>query len=107
VAVLVATGCGDERPTVTEACAAVAVPGVLEPLGTEGIGIFTADRHLEVDWPDGYSALSVGGRLSLVDPGGQVLAGVGDRVELTGREVRPGVLVACGTAILRVVAGPS
>jgi hypothetical protein len=104
---VIVAGCGDERPAVTGVCAAVAVPGVLEPLGAEGIGIFTGGRHLEVDWPDGYSALSVGGRLSLVDPGGRVLAGVGDRVELNATEVRPGVLTACGTRILSVLAGPS
>jgi hypothetical protein len=88
-------------------CAAVAVPGVLEPLGSEGIGILAGGRHLEIDWPDGYSALSVGGRLSLVDPAGQVVAGVGDRVEVSAHEVRPGVLAACGEPILTVVAGPS
>ena len=62
-------------------------------------------RHVEVDWPDGYSALSVGGRLSLVDPGGHVVAEIGNPVRLRGAEVRPGTWVACGAPFVESLSG--
>ena len=82
-------------------CPSTTITGTLEPLGSEALRLFAQDaRHLEVDWPVGFSAISVRGRLSLVDPGGTVLAGVGDRVAVHGGEARPGTWVACGEPIV-------
>ena len=99
VALLALLGGCDAEP-VTPApthCPAATIHGVLEPLGSEGLGVFGDDsRHVEVDWPDGYRAINVGGRLSLVDPGGHVIAVSGSPVRIRGGEIRPGTWVACG-----------
>ena len=87
-------------------CPANVTTGTLEQLGgaDDPIGIFdSTNRHLAIEWPAGFATRQAGGRAVVVDPGGRVIAGVGDVVELLGGEVRPGVWLACPLPIRRVI----
>lgn len=100
--------CGDARvpETTAVACPASLIRGTLEVLGTD-IGLFDSDnRHLIVDWPDGYTTRVVAGQPSLVDPAGGVVARAGDSVEIPGGEVRVGEWYACGQPIVRPIVAP-
>ena len=94
------------QETAAVACPTALIRGTLEVLGTD-IGLFDiADRHLMVDWPDGYTTRDVGGQPSLVDPAGGVVARAGDSVEIPGGELRVGEWHACGDPIVRRIVLP-
>ena len=103
-------GCsGEATPrSAVPGCPLDQVTGVLEPLGPPGsIGIALDDsRHLIVVWGDGHRSVDINGTLSVLSPAGQVVARVGDRVTLTGGQIRPGQFLACGPTPARG-GGPS
>ncbi len=105
---IVGAACGPDtdQQTAAVACPTALIRGTLEVLGTD-IGLFDIDsRHLGVEWPDGYTTREVGGRLSVVDPAGGVVARAGDSVEIPGGELRVGEWHACGDPILRRIVLP-
>jgi hypothetical protein len=50
----------------------------------------------QVIWPIDYMARDDGGRLVVVDGGGNVIARKGDRVEIGGQDVGGGTWLGCG-----------
>ncbi len=96
-ALLAACGTGPTG-TLVDACPANVTTGTLEPLGSD-VGYLDGARHVEIDWRDGFSFRAVGDRLFVIDPLGRTIAATGDRVELYGGEVRPGVWFACRTPL--------
>lgn len=98
VAVIGMTAACASAPIPTPvACPAALITGVLEPLGPPGsIGIAAGPRHLIVTWVDGYRSAELNGSLVVLSPEGAVVARAGDRVELTGGELRAGEWTACG-----------
>ena len=104
----VGAGCSPDtdQKTATVACPTALMRGTLEVLGAD-IGLFAVDnRHLIVNWPDGYTTRDVGGQPSLVDPAGVVVARAGDSVEIPGGEIRVGEWHACGDPIVRRIVLP-
>ncbi len=93
----------DAGPTSTPVgCPIELIEGVLEPLGMPGsIGIMSGSRHLIITWTNGYRSAEVAGAVVVISPSGAVVARAGDRVEVTGGEVRPGEWLSCGPPRLR------
>ena len=50
----------------------------------------------QVIWPTDYTARDDGGRLVVLDGGGNVIAHEGDRVEIGGQDVGGGTWLGCG-----------
>ena len=79
------------------------IEGNLEPLGfADGIGIAVGPTHTLIAWPPPYATRAVGGRLSVVDGSGRVIASVGDRVRVPGGADQYG-WSACGDPIVQVL----
>jgi hypothetical protein len=68
------------------------------------IGVMDGSRHVLVTWNGGYHAAEIDGALVVLSPAGAVVARSGDRVEISGGEVRPGEWFACGGPMVRVLA---
>ncbi|MBA2721000.1 MAG: hypothetical protein H0U52_17425 [Chloroflexi bacterium] len=99
LAAVLLTACGTDPagPVAVDSCPANLIEGVLEPLGKPGsIGIMEGSRHLHVTWVGGYRSAEQNGIAVVLSPAGEVVAQAGDAVRLTGGEIRPGEVVACG-----------
>jgi hypothetical protein len=73
------------------------IEGVLEPLGPPGsIGIMDGPNHLILSWHDGFHPAEVDGALVVVSLDGTVVARAGDRVQVTGGQLKAGEWFACG-----------
>ena len=105
---VVGTACGSpvDQGSPVVGCPAALIRGTLELLGSD-LGLMDSQqRHLVVDWPDGYVTRDIDGQPSLVDPAGRLVARAGDAVEITGGEIRVGEWYACGHPIVRPIAAP-
>lgn len=79
------------------------IEGNLEPLGLPGeIGIAVGPIQTSIAWPPPYATRTVGGRLSVVDGSGWVIASVGDHVRVPGGADQYG-WNACGDPIVQVL----
>jgi hypothetical protein len=80
-----------------EACPAALISGTLVRHAQSGIGIRdSAGQVRQVIWPRGYFARDDGGRLSVVDQSGNVVAHEGDFVGIGGGELADGTWLGCG-----------
>lgn len=72
-------------PAPAQACMDALIGGTLVRHAPSGLGITDADgQTTTVVWPFGYSARDEGGRIALVDERGQVVAHVGDEIQVGG-----------------------
>ena len=104
LAMVLAAGC-DEAALGSSpiSCPKGLIEGNLEPLGFgAGIGVAVGPTHTLIAWPPPYATREVGGRLSVVDGSGRVIASVGDHVRVPGGADQYG-WNACGDPIVQVL----
>jgi len=80
------------------ACPAALIEGVLVRDAQSSVGLRDAQGLIrQVIWPNGYFARDDGGRLSVRDGSGNVVAHEGDRVSIGGGEIDAnGTWLGCG-----------
>ena len=97
-------GCSSVPSAAPVGCPAALIEGVLEPLGPPGsIGIMEGPNHLILSWHDGFHPATINGTLVVLAPDGTVVAREGDRVQVTGGQLKAGEWFACGAP--RPIAG--
>jgi hypothetical protein len=68
-----------------QACMDALIGGTLARSAASGLGITSADgKHTPVEWPFRYTAREDGGRVSLLDETGKVVAREGDEITIGG-----------------------
>ena len=86
-------------PAPVDACEDALLAGELVTSAQSGLAIRNAADVTEVLWPYGYSAAREVDGVVLRDPAGEVVARVGDRVQMGGGFGAGGVWGACAGSI--------
>ncbi len=85
------------QPSLAVACPGARIEGMVVRERRSIVGLRNdQDLILQVIWPYGYSARDDGGRLSVLDSTGTVVAREGDRIAIGGGEIEPGTWLGCG-----------
>jgi hypothetical protein len=84
-------------PPSPVACPEARTEGILARQPQSGAGLRDNQGAVsQVIWPTDYTARDDGGRLVVLDGGGNVIAHEGDRVEIGGQDVGGGTWLGCG-----------
>ena len=84
-------------PPSPVACPEARTEGILVREPQSGAGLRDNQGAVsQVIWPTDYTARDDGGRLAVIDSGGNVIAHEGDHVEIGGQDVGGGTWLGCG-----------